>query len=240
MGREWKRVLYSFESGDESLPHLKDLVSDVEDSEKKKIIDYLSTNCGAVNMGPKIRDEINPDCYIGYGYIYSDDKYVWRDTFTNYVKKYNIPVPVDFREHILKNYQSRTKRHIQLKVVNCLEIQNKIDSEHIYKVQINTNGMIKYSNLISTEEIEIKINPKDAAYIINPITTRLFCYDSEEHGYESETGYHWCMSFYIKDKLIDVVEGWPGEDAWRYSQFKGIVEFAERYIPMELGSKYMN
>ena len=40
--------------------------------------------------------------------------------------------------------------------------------------------------------------------------------------------------------MIDEIEGWPGEDEWRYSQIKDIIEFSERYIPQDLGSRYMN
>ena len=43
MKREIKQVAYSFEYGDESLPHLKDLVTDTQDPEKSKIITYLKT-----------------------------------------------------------------------------------------------------------------------------------------------------------------------------------------------------
>lgn len=35
-------------------------------------------------------------------------------------------------------------------------------------------------------------------------------------------------------------QGWPGEDTWRYGRIKGIIEFAERYIPKDLGSQFMD
>lgn len=38
MIREKKHIAYSFEHGDKSLPHLKDLVSDVPDAEKNNPI----------------------------------------------------------------------------------------------------------------------------------------------------------------------------------------------------------
>jgi hypothetical protein len=63
-----KQVRYSFEHGDETLPHLKDLVSEVEDPEKTGI-------------------------------------YFWNDAFINYVDRYNIPVPEEFRNHILKKLE---------------------------------------------------------------------------------------------------------------------------------------
>lgn len=69
--------------------------------------------------------------------------------------------------------------------------------------------------------------------------TELFCYDADEHGQAMIDGYHWEILFYRKEELIDRVEGWPNEDKWRYGRFKGIVEFAERYIPKDLGSRQM-
>ena len=71
MKRENRRVLYSYEHGDESLPHLKDLVSDTPDPEKGKIMNYLKTHCVLASPGA-IRDEIDPEKYIGCGNVYSD------------------------------------------------------------------------------------------------------------------------------------------------------------------------
>ena len=83
------------------------------------------------------------------------------------------------------------------------------------------------------------IKADDAEYIIDPIMTELFCYDTDEHGAVIIDGYHWEILFYRKDELIDRIEGWPNEDMWRYRRFKEIVEFAERYIPKDLGSSQM-
>ena len=66
MIRENKSVAYSYESGDESLPHLKDMVSDVEDPKKSSILSYLKTNCIIACPGI-IHDQINPDKVIGCG-----------------------------------------------------------------------------------------------------------------------------------------------------------------------------
>ena len=48
------------------------------------------------------------------------------------------------------------------------------------------------------------------------------------------------LKFYRKGELIDEIEGWPSEDKWRYGRLKEILEFAERYIPKDLGSEQMN
>lgn len=84
------------------------------------------------------------------------------------------------------------------------------------------------------------IKPEDTSYIIDPITTELFCYDSDNHGGPIIDGYHWKIVFYIGDEIVKEVEGWPREDKWRYGEIKRIIEFAERYVPKDLGSKYMN
>lgn len=45
---------------------------------------------------------------------------------------------------------------------------------------------------------------------------------------------------YRKGQIVDEIEGWPGEDTWRYERIKGIIEFAERYIPKDLGAQFMD
>ena len=97
MIREIRSVYYSYERGDESLPHLKDLVSKDPDPMKDKIMDYLRTHCIAACPGI-VHDEINPDKVIGCGNRYSDGTYYWNDVFFNYVDRYNIPVPEEFRK----------------------------------------------------------------------------------------------------------------------------------------------
>jgi hypothetical protein len=99
-----KQVRYSFEHGDETLPHLKDLVSEVEDPEKNGILSYLRSNCTLASPG-MIQDEIDPDKTIGCGNLFSDGVYFWNDAFINYVDRYNIPVPEEFRNHILKKLE---------------------------------------------------------------------------------------------------------------------------------------
>lgn len=70
--------------------------------------------------------------------------------------------------------------------------------------------------------------------------TDLFCYDTDEHGQPIIDGYYWKLTFYKKDQIVDVIEGWPGEDEWRRKKFKSIVAFAERFIPKDLGGEYLD
>ena len=240
MKRENRQVNYSYEHGDESLPYLKDLVSETPDPDKSKIVAYLKTHCILACPGRKY-DEITPGKVIGSGHIFSDGVYYWNDQFTNYVNRYNIPVPQEFRQHILKNYNYRMKRHVLLRLVDCVELENNTYPGYQYKVSINKDGIIKYQNNTDCkDETYLSIKPDDAAYIINPIMSELFCYDADEHGKPVIDGYHWKLTFYRKGQLVDEIEGWPGEDKWRHGRIKGIVVFAERYIPKNLGSNYMD
>ena len=117
MKREHRQVNYSFEHGDKSLPYLKDLVSETKDPMKSKIMAYLRVHCVMLTPGV-IQDEINPDKTIGYCHRFSDGTYWWNDVFCNYVDRYNIPVPEEFRNHILANFNQRMKRHAWLKLVD--------------------------------------------------------------------------------------------------------------------------
>lgn len=240
MKRDTKSVAYSFEHGDETLPNLKDLVSEKEDAEKDIILSYLRTNC-ALGCPGIVQDEINPAEVIGHGHRYYDGTYYWDDVFTNYIDRYNIPVPEEFRTHILKNYDSRIGRHAMLQQIDSVEIHNNPFVGYRFDVRIYRNGVVKYKNNIEANSEAISyIKPEDAQYIIDPIMTEIFCYDADNHGKEIIDGYHWEIVFYINNKAIDKVEGWPNEDRWRYGEVKSIIEFAERYIPYSIGFEYMN
>ena len=106
-----KDVNYSYEHGDKTLPKLIDLVSETPDPHKEIILSYLETNCILASPGI-ITDEITPNETIGCGNIYSDGFYMWDDALIGYVRKYNITLPKDFREYILKNHSNRAKRHL--------------------------------------------------------------------------------------------------------------------------------
>ena len=54
----------NIEYGDETLSHLKDLVLEVEDPEKSRILSYLRLHCILACPGI-IHDEIDPDKIIG-------------------------------------------------------------------------------------------------------------------------------------------------------------------------------
>lgn len=234
-----KQVAFSYEHGNVKLPRIKQLVSESPDPKKQMILSYLRTNCLAACPGI-FYDEITPGNIIGSGNLFSDGIYLWDDCFTNYVNLYNIPVPREFREHILENYYHRMKRHSLFKTIDCVEISNNPYRGYQYDVIINRNGSISYrNNTVNKTGLKIEIDKENAYYIINPIMTELFCYDKEEHGQPIVDGYHWKISFYSKGSLIEEKEGWSGEDALRFQKILDIILFAERFIPYDLGSNYL-
>lgn len=240
MIREYKRVCYSYEHGDETLPKLREMVSDNADPEKETIMSYLMTNCVAGCPGI-VYDEIAPGKVIGSGHIYWDGTYVWDDVFANYVELYNIPVPKDFREHILQNHSSRSHRHTLLKLIDKIEIENNPYLGYRFYLIIYRNGTIIYrNNADHPDPTTAKIKPEEAAYIIDPIMSDLFCYDTAGHGSPIIDGYHWNLTFYKGKTVIDSIEGWSDEDTWRYDEIKSVIEFIEERIPFKLGYDYMD
>ncbi|MDE7285437.1 MAG: hypothetical protein K2N55_01145, partial [Lachnospiraceae bacterium] len=140
-----------------------------------------------------------------------------------------------------ENYNVRMKRHAQLCLIDSVEIYNNPYMGYRYNVRIYRNGVIQYKN--NTDCLNgavLYIKPEDAQYIIDPIMSEIFCYDADEHGTAMMDGYYWKLTFYKNSETIDEIEGWPNENRWRYGEVKGIIEFAERYIPKDLGSARMN
>lgn len=242
MKREKKCVAYSYEHGDNSLPHLKELVSDVPDIEKEKILSYLRLYC-YIACGGIIEDEITPGKTIGHGNVFTDGTYYWNDAFIGYFEKYNIPVPLEFREHILKNFEPRMKRHKLLQNVDRVELLNNPLFGYKYSVCINRDGVVTYQNNIDCTDKAYIVLPPDieAEYFIDPCMTELFCYDYDldNHGTIVIDGYYWEIKFYCGTELVNTIEGRTGEDNRRYSEFLGIIEFIERFIHRSLGSEHM-
>lgn len=74
MKRDNKEVAYAFEYGDETLPHIQDLISEKPDPEKEKILAYLKTHCIIACAGI-FSDEIDSEKVIGCGNVFSDGTY---------------------------------------------------------------------------------------------------------------------------------------------------------------------
>ena len=152
-----------------------------------------------------------------------------------------IPVPVEFRQHILSNFDSRMKRHALLRLIDSVEIFNDVGKGIRFYVRIYKNGVIKYhAEEENSVDEKFTIDPENAHYIINPIMKNLFCYDTDNHGSDTETGYHWKLIFYKGKDIADIIEGHMTEDVWRYRELLRNLEFAERFIPRSLGTIYMN
>lgn len=240
MYRKLLKVRYSYEHGSKKLSPIKELVSATSDPEKELILLYLKTNCIALCPGI-FYDEIQPGNVIGCGHLFSDGTYLWDDIFTNYVEQYNIPVPKDFRDHILQNHSQRMARHSLLEQIDRIEIENNPYLGYRFCCRIHQNGMVEYSNCSKLKCVAIAfIRAEDTEHIIRQIMCQLFCCDSDVHGEPTIDGYHWGISFFQGDKLIDTVEGWNGENAWRHDEMKSIIEFLERKLPFDLGFDLMN
>ena len=105
---------------------------------------------------------------------------------------------------------------------------------------VKTEGLLyTHQPLHSNDDILFRINKETAGHIINPAASELFCYDSDNHGKALIDGYHWKLTFMQNERIIDIIEGTNGEDNRRYNQIKSVIEFAERFIPYDLGSAYM-
>lgn len=233
------KVVFSQEYGDPNLPKLADMVSDTPDPQKKIILDYLREHC--VGFCPGIHyDVIKPKEVIGCGRIYTDDKYYWKDYFANYVEKYNIPIPEEFRTHILENYKSRKMRHTKHRLLKSIRIINQPYPGYRYTIYIHQNGHVTYgNNLDGTSEVSFTISAEDADYIVHPITESMFCYDGASTGSPIIDGYHWTIEYLSEKGCVHKSEGWPGEPEWRYKGARDLFEFIERQTGKDIGSKYM-
>ena len=239
MKRDNIPVKYSKEYGDESLPPLKDLVSDTPDSHKGIILDYLREHCVLARPGI-VRDILDTEHSIGCGHIYSDGKFLWTDCFANYVDRYNIPVPKEFRNYILEHYHERKRSHLELRLTDHIVVRN-YHLGCIYEIRVFKNGEIVYTNNRDGIIPDIfYLEKNDARYIIDPIMSELYCYDEDEHGHSMIDGYHWEIEFYSKKGLMKKIEGRPGESDWRKNEAKGIIKFIERMTQREMGSEYMD
>lgn len=152
------------------------------------------------------------------------------------MERYNILVPKEFREHLLNNFEPRMKRHEMLGLVDSVEIQNNPYLGFCCTMRIYRNGVVKYQNNTDCpDETVLYIKPEDADYIIDPIMTELLCYDADEHGTAMVDGYHWKLFFYEKDEIVEEIEGWPGEDCWRYGEMKRVMGFVEQCVGRDMG-----
>ncbi len=133
---------------------------------------------------------------------------------------------------VIVNYPSKSPPHLPpLSKVRCCRPK---------KFGRLPEGLLyTHQPLHSNDDILFRINKETAGHIINPAASELFCYDSDNHGKALINGYHWKLTFMQNERIIDIIEGTNGEDNRRYNQIKSVIEFAERFIPYDLGSAYM-
>lgn len=232
-----KDVKFCKEYGDESLPSIKELTSNTPDPAKDIILSYLRTNLILASPGI-IKDLFNPSETIGSGDIFSDGKYTWTDYFSSYVEKYNIAIPEEFRNHILKNHKTRSRKHLELNLVNKIIIYFSYFRQ-MYKCEIFKSGQIKHTSNINTlfETYETFITPEESEWIIRKIMCPLYCYDSNfKRNDNILDGYSWFIEFYHDEKLLHTSSGNSRDPKWRKQEYKSIVEYLERTTQLNLGS----
>ena len=118
-------------------------------------------------------------------------------------------------------------------------IINRVGS-HVYEVTIEKTGDIFYKNNTNcTEGAGYTLMEGDADYAIHPMMEELFCNDEGNHGADDNGEYHWEILFFTADGFLSKTEGNPGEDFWRYCEFKKIVSYLEEFIPSGLGVEEM-
>jgi hypothetical protein len=103
---------------DAKYPSIKDLINKPI-KEKKKIIEYMK-KCKIEAVAPAIvTDLINPDIKFAELYFMSDGKYGWRSDIIYYLEKYDMELPEEFVQHVLKQKPFlNMNRILSKKVVN--------------------------------------------------------------------------------------------------------------------------
>ncbi len=235
-----KDVNFCKEYGDESLPSIKELISDTPDPEKDTILSYLRTNLILASPGI-VKDLFNPNETIGSGNIFSDGVYAWTDYLASYVEKYNITLTKEFRNHILKNHKIRMRKHLELNLVNKIIIKFHYFNK-MYECEILKSGQIKHiSNFnILFETCKTSIGSQEAEWIIRQIMCPLYCYDNGvKHNNYVLDGYSWLVEFYRDEKLMHTSSGKSCDPKWRKEAYKSIIEYIERITLLNLGSEFI-
>ena len=109
-----------------------------------------------------------------------------------------------------------------------------------FEAKINRKGMVEYKNIEDCKEGAIMmISKARAEYIIDMVLSEIFFNDEKEHGMAMVDGYHWHVLFLRDKQTVCRFEGWPGENPRRHSYIKRVMEYTERVIRRDMGSKYM-
>ena len=130
-----------------SLPDPKEYATGKADPLKEIILSYLRENLVCYCLGI-VYDEVNPEKEIGSGHIFTDGTFLWDDVFTNYVDRYNIPVPEPFRKHILENFAPRMKRKTTFEQIDRITILNNPYLGYRYEVSIEKTGAVRYQSTL--------------------------------------------------------------------------------------------
>lgn len=239
-------LMYKEFTQDDNLPSIKDFFEPEPYEFKEEILNYLRR--GEVRAAqPGIgRDVFTGERFGGGKLLLGDHNYGWTTDLIYYVEKYNMRLPKEFEEYVhlkmnglLEEYYD--KRMKQLAGLDSVEIQNNPHLGNRYHVRIYRNGVVKYSNNIDCKDGAVMfIKPEDAQHILRYYIPDLFGHETQSAGATIIDGYHWKCIFYENNKIIDEMEGWPGEDTKRYSLFSSAISVIERTIEKDMGYNCMN
>lgn len=93
--------LYSMKDGD-GLPNIQDLISPVEIKEKEKIVSYLNNAKVDAACAGTLYDPITGEKIRREWLLFTDGEYIWHSYVPYLVEKYNMRLPEQFIEHVLK------------------------------------------------------------------------------------------------------------------------------------------
>ena len=85
-----------------SLPSLRDFCQDTQYEYQKEIIQYLRNGHKDACSPGIVKDYFTGEIIEGELFCMSDGMYGWRSDIVYYVEKYNLRLPDDFIDHVLK------------------------------------------------------------------------------------------------------------------------------------------
>lgn len=85
-------------------PKMRDHISDIPYSTKPYILEHLKSGTGHIATAARIYDCYTGEPVQGYGFLIhmNDGEYFWTNKLIYYIDRYNLRLPADIEENILK------------------------------------------------------------------------------------------------------------------------------------------
>lgn len=81
---------------------IKNFISEKETYDKKKVIEYLKSQKRVAGCPRAAIDCVTGEVISPSYSVYSDGEYDWCDFLIYHIEKYNVLLPQDFIEHVIK------------------------------------------------------------------------------------------------------------------------------------------